>query len=56
MRLGWASTDKSMPMPNKDSLWTADKQKYAEDEKIILRWDNGKGLSLIEKYLLMKVL
>ena len=44
MRLGWASTDKSMPMPNKDSLWTADKQKYAEDEKIILRWDNGKGL------------
>ncbi len=49
LRLGWASTDKSMPMPNKDSLWTADKQKYAEDEKIILRWNNGKGLTFNRK-------
>jgi len=44
LRMGWASTDKTIPMPNKDSLWTAEKNNFNENEPIKLTWNNGKGL------------
>ena len=45
LRMGWASTDKSLELPNKDSLWTASKQNF-KNEKIKLEWSNAKGLKI----------
>ena len=47
LRMGWASTDKSINLPSKDSLWSASKKKYSEGEKINLRWKNKNGLEFI---------
>ncbi len=44
LRLGWASTDRSIKMPDKNSLWKSIKNNYAENEIIELYWDNGNGL------------
>ncbi len=43
LRLGWASTDKNIKLPNKNSLWRADKNSYLNEE-INLFWENGEGL------------
>ena len=43
-RMGWASTDKTIPMPNKVSLWKAEKESFDENEPIKLTWNNGKGI------------
>ena len=43
-RMGWASTDKTIPMPNKVSLWKAEKESFDENEPIKLTWNNGKGV------------
>ena len=44
--MGWASTDKSIELPDKNSLWTADKESF-NNEKIKLEWSNNKGLKII---------
>ena len=44
LRLGWASTDRSIKMPDKNSLWKSKKDTYKEDESIELFWNNGDGL------------
>ena len=44
LRLGWASTDKGIKLPNKNSLWKADKKNYVNEE-INLFWENGEGLT-----------
>ncbi len=44
LRLGWASTDRSIQMPDKNSLWKSKKKNYEEDDVIELFWDNGSGL------------
>ncbi len=46
LRMGWASTDKSIELPDKNSLWTADKDNF-NNEKIKLEWSNNKGLKII---------
>ncbi len=46
LRMGWASTDKSIELPDKNSLWTADKESF-NNEKIKLEWSNNKGLKII---------
>ncbi|MEC8265512.1 MAG: membrane protein insertase YidC, partial [Pseudomonadota bacterium] len=49
LRLGWASTDRSIPMPDKKSLWEAEKKNYKINEPIILSWNNGNGLDFKRK-------
>ena len=45
LRIGWASPDKSIKLPNKDSKWKSLKRSYNENEKIQLEWNNGEGLT-----------
>ena len=45
LRIGWASPDKSIKLPNKDSKWKSQKKSYSENEKIELEWNNGEGLT-----------
>ena len=46
--MGWASTDKSIELPDKDSLWIASKENF-KNEKIKLEWSNNKGLKIIRE-------
>tara|TARA_B100001057_G_scaffold209475_1_gene210140 strand:+ start:98 stop:1798 length:1701 start_codon:yes stop_codon:yes gene_type:complete len=48
LRLGWASTDKSLKLPNKDSLWRFLRSENNK-EKVELEWDNNQGLSIKRK-------
>ena len=43
LRLGWASTDRSIQMPDK-ILWKSKKNNYGENEIIELTWVNDNGL------------
>ena len=43
--MGWASTDKSIELPDKNSLWKANKENF-NNEKIKLEWSNNKGLKI----------
>jgi len=45
LRIGWASPDKSVKLPNKDSKWKSAKKSYNENEKIQLEWNNTEGLT-----------
>ncbi len=49
LRLGWASTDRSIPMPGKNSLWKAEKENFLENEEINLNWTNNQGLEFNRK-------
>ena len=44
LRMGWASTENSIDLPDKNSLWTSKKKEYQDGEKIILFWENKDGL------------
>ena len=48
LRMGWASTDKSVELPDKNSLWKANKENF-NNEKIKLEWSNNKGLKIIRE-------
>ena len=48
LRMGWASTDKSIELPDKNSLWKANKENF-NNEKIKLQWSNNKGLKIIRE-------
>ena len=48
LRMGWASTDKSLKLPDKNSLWKANKESF-NNEKIKLEWSNNKGLKIIRE-------
>ena len=48
LRMGWASTDKSIELPDKNSLWKANKENF-NNEKIKLEWSNNKGLKIIRE-------
>ena len=54
LRIGWASPDKSIKLPNKDSKWKSLKKSYSENEKIELEWNNGEGLTFLEPSNLMR--
>ena len=49
LRIGWASPDKSLIVPDKNSLWNSDKKKYGSNNQIILKWNNKKGLFFVRK-------
>ena len=42
---GWATLDRSIPMPGPDSLWQADGDLLAPGRPVTLTWDNGQGLA-----------
>ena len=45
LRMGWASTNKSIVLPDKNSLWKAKKEKFV-DEDILLEWSNQSGIKI----------
>ena len=45
LRIGWASPDKSVKLPNKNSKWKSVKKNYNQNEKIQLEWNNNEGLT-----------
>ncbi len=45
LRIGWASPDKSVKLPDKNSKWKSIKKSYNENEKIQLKWNNNNGLT-----------
>ena len=49
LRMGWASTDKSIKMPGKNTLWKAPKESFSKNEDILLTWNNGEGLTFKRK-------
>ena len=53
LRMGWASTNKSLILPDKDSSWTSKKNIF-ENETFFLSGTIIKELKLKEKYHLMK--
>jgi len=42
-QFGWASSDASVPVPNDNSVWTANATTLTPKSPITLSWDNGKG-------------
>ena len=48
LRMGWASTDKSIELPDKNSLWKANKENF-NNEKIKLEWSNNNGLKIMRE-------
>ncbi len=41
---GWLSDKKSMPLPDADTIWQADRTTLKPGEPVTLTWDNGAGL------------
>ena len=48
LRMGWASTNKSLILPDKDSSWTSKKNIF-ENEDILLEWNNNQGIKIKRK-------
>lgn len=47
---GWLSADKSLLLPNSNTVWEIEKGNELEvDKPIVLRWDNGQGLIFRQK-------
>lgn len=46
---GWTSTDKSLSLPNSDTIWSAKGRKLTPETPLLLEWNNGQGLKFIRK-------
>ena len=46
---GWSSSDANQPMPTAETLWKADRSLLSPSSPVILRWDNGKGLTFTRR-------
>lgn len=47
---GWLSNDKTLLLPNKDTLWTIEgNQELTPDTPVTLFWNNGEGVKFIYK-------
>ena len=42
---GWSSSDANQPMPNADSLWSANRHVLSPSTPVTLTWENGEGLT-----------
>ncbi len=40
---GWAPVDPGVPVPDAETVWTADRDVLTPDEPVTLSWDNGAG-------------
>ncbi|MBP2313494.1 membrane protein insertase YidC [Azospirillum soli] len=41
---GWVPEDRSQPVPDANTRWTASAPSLSPDKPVVLTWDNGKGL------------
>ena len=48
LRMGWASTDKKLMLPNKDSLWKS-KTKINNNDPLEIEWASDQGLKINRK-------
>ena len=48
LRMGWASTDKKLMLPNKDSLWKS-KTKINNNDPLAIEWASNQGLKINRK-------
>jgi YidC/Oxa1 family membrane protein insertase len=44
VELGWVAADQSVPVPGRDTVWSADSKELKPDQPVTLTWDNGQGL------------
>ena len=49
LRMGWASTNKSLKLPDKNTLWESEKKSYKNGQEIRLFWNNEQGLDFVRK-------
>ena len=49
LRMGWASTNKSLKLPDKNTLWESEKKSYKNGQEISLFWNNEQGLDFVRK-------
>ena len=45
VEFGWSSSDENQPMPNANSLWSADRDVLTPSSPVTLTWENGQGLT-----------
>jgi len=43
-QFGWTALDKTIPLPNDDTVWRADRETLTAESPVTLSWDNGQGL------------
>ena len=41
---GWIADNKNINVPNKETVWSADKEVLTEKDSVHLYWDNGQGI------------
>ena len=46
---GWHTATQGVPLPQPDTLWSADRTTLSPGKPVTLRWDNGTGLSFTRK-------
>ena len=46
---GWLSSDSSLKMPDRDTMWTVKGQQLTPETPVVLEWNNGQGLKFIRK-------
>lgn len=46
---GWLSSDSSLRLPDKNTLWTVKGRELTPDSPVVLEWNNGQGLKFIRK-------
>ncbi len=47
---GWSAADRSLVLPNSQTLWQADYQELRPDQPVTLSWNNGEGLTFQRRY------
>ena len=46
---GWLSSDKSIKLPDNNTVWTAKSRELTAQTPLVLEWNNGQGLRFIRK-------
>jgi len=49
MQFGWVSADPKVKVPSPDSTWTSAGGGLTPDHPVELKWDNGEGLTFVER-------
>ena len=46
---GWLSTDKSLKLPDSDTLWNVKSKELSPETPLVLEWNNGQGIKFVRK-------